>query len=146
MTTASHTLEIDAPRSAVFAILDDVGRTPEWQPRCLGVEQLSPGPTGVGTDLRYTFKDGPRTGQMTGKVTAHHPDAQFSMEYDDKLMGVAVDFVLHEGASPTSTSLTHTVRVRGHGLGRLFAPVVARTLPRQTVAAMENLKQLAEAG
>jgi uncharacterized protein YndB with AHSA1/START domain len=144
MPKATHTVEIDAPRSAVFAIIDDVGRTPEWQQRCINVEKLSPGPNSVGTNLRYTFKDGPRTGQMTGRITAREPDERFSMEYADKLMRVGVDFVLRDGATSSSTSLTHAVDVHGRGLGRLFAPIATRTLPRQTVNAVESLKAIAE--
>lgn len=141
---ATHTVEINAPRSAVFAIIDDVGRTPEWQQRCINVEKLSPGPNSVGTNLRYTFKDGPRTGQMTGRITAREPDDRFSMEYADKLMLVGVDFVLRDGVTSSSTSLTHEVDVHGRGLGRILAPIVTRTLPRQTVNAVERLKAIAE--
>lgn len=144
MPKATHTVEIDAPRSTVFAILDDVGRTPEWQQRCVSVEKLSPAPNSVGTNLRYTFKDGPRTGQMTGRITARERDERFSMEYADNLMLVAVDFVLREGATSSNTSLTRAVDVHGRGLGKLFAPIVTRTLPRQTVNAVENLNAIAE--
>ena len=66
------------------------------------------------------------------------------MEYADKLMLVAVDFVLRDGVTSSSTSLRHEVDVHGRGFGRIFAPIVTRTLPRQTVTAVERLKAIAE--
>jgi hypothetical protein len=66
------------------------------------------------------------------------------MEYADKLMLVAVDFALRDGATSSSTSLTHAVDVHVRGLGRLYASIVTRTLPPQTVTAVESLKAIAE--
>ncbi len=48
----SHTLDVAHAPEKVFALLDDLGRTPEWLERCTGIERLSAGPNEVGSKLR----------------------------------------------------------------------------------------------
>jgi uncharacterized protein YndB with AHSA1/START domain len=141
----SHTLEVAAAPGRVFAILDDVGRTPEWLTRCTGVEKLDDGPNAVGARLLYLHGEGRRIGQMDGRITAYEPDRHIAMEYTDRMMEVGVDFVVRPGASEGSSSLTHTLDIRPKGLGLLFTPFISRRLPRQTVEAMQRLKGIAEA-
>ena len=145
MPSFAHTVEVNAPQSQVFAILDDVSRTPEWLSRCTGIDKLDQGPNQVGTRLRYHYKDGGRTGEMAGEITAHDADEHLAMVYRDKMMDVSVDFVTAPGAAPGTTSLTHTIQIGTKGMGKLFAPIVKMTLPKQTTTAMDKLKALAEA-
>lgn len=145
MPSFAHTVEVNAPHSQVFAILDDVGRTPEWLTRCTRIDKLDDGPNAVGTRLRYHYRDGGRSGEMEGEITAHDSDEHLAMVYRDKLMDVTVDFVARRGGEPGTTSLTHTIDIRTKGMGNLFAPIVKMTLPKQTTTAMDKLKALSEA-
>ncbi len=145
MPTYTHSVEVNAPRSQVFAILDDVGRTPEWLPPATKLEKLSDGPNEVGTRLRYHFKQGKGTGQMEGTITVRRPEEQLAMLYTDRMMDVAVVFVPADGPAPGTTRLTHSIDIRPHGLGRLFTPFIKMGLPKQTKQAMEQLKTIAEA-
>jgi hypothetical protein len=126
----------------VFAIIDDVSRTPDWLTRCTGIDKLDDGPNRVGTPLRYHYRDGRRTGTMDGEIVARAEDRHFAMRFTDSMMDVTVDFV----AAPdgVGTTLTHTVDIATKGFGLLFAPLIRRTLPRQTIDAMGRLKALAE--
>jgi len=144
MQKFTHTLEVDTSRSEVFSILDDVGRTPEWLNRCTGVDKLSDGPNAVGTQLKYHYKDGSRTGEMDGRITAYEPEEHIAMLYTDSMMDVSVDFVATPGPVDDSTRLTHTIDIRTKGLARLFWPIIKVALPRQTTEAMARLKRLAE--
>ncbi len=47
---------------------------------------------------------------------------------------------------PATTSLTHSIDIKTKGFGKLFTPLIKRTLPTQTTDAMEQLKALAERG
>jgi uncharacterized protein YndB with AHSA1/START domain len=138
----AHTLSVSAPPSRIYAIVDDVARTPEWLSRCTGMHQLDPGPLDVGTRLRYHYKDGRRTGTMDGQVVAHEPDRHFALKFTDSMMDVTVDFVA--ASDGVGTSLTHTVDIAPKGLGVVFAPLIKRQLPKQTIDAMNRLKALAE--
>jgi hypothetical protein len=142
MPRFSHTLSVDADPTTIFAILEDVSRTPEWLARCTGIDKLDDGPNRVGTPLRYHYRDGRRTGSMEGSIVARAEDRHFAMKFTDSMMDVTVDFV----AAPdgVGSSLTHTIDIATRGFGRLFAPVIRRTLPKQTLGAMAELKALAE--
>ncbi len=142
MPVYTHTLDIAAAPEQVFAVLNDTDRTPDWQPRCTRIDKLTEGPVRQGTALRYFFKDGRREGQMEGRVTAAEPGRRFAMTYADKMMTVDVDFA----GAPTAdgTRLTHTIHVQPSGFARIFTPFITRTLPKQTVTSMEQLKALAE--
>jgi carbon monoxide dehydrogenase subunit G len=144
MPSFSHTLPVGADPSAVFGIVDDVGRTPEWLTRCTGIDKLDDGPNRVGTRYHYHYRDGRRTGSMEGAIVARVPDRHFTMQFADAMMDVTVDVA----ATPDGggTSLTHTIDIATKGFGRLFAPVIRRTLPEQTLDAMARLKALAEGG
>ena len=144
MPTFSHTLQVEASRPEIFAILDDVSRTPEWLTRCTGIDKLDPGPNAVGTRLRYHYKEGRRTGAMDGRITVRDPDEHIAMLYTDKMMDVTVDFVALPGTTDGSTRLTHTIDIRTKGIGKVFGPLIRRSLPRQTTDAMDRLKALAE--
>src|SRR5680860_297798 len=124
MPTFSHSLVVNAPQSEIFAILDD-------------------GPNKTGTRLKYHYKDGKRTGEMDGHITVHDPDNHITMLYTDKMMDVTVDFVALLGKAEGTTSLTHTIDIRTKGFGKIFSPIIRRTLPKQTTDAMNRLKALA---
>ena len=65
-------------------------------------------PTGandVGTQLKYHYDDGRRTGSMDGQIIAREPDRHFAMKFTDKMMDVTVDFVA--ASDGVGTTLTH---------------------------------------
>jgi carbon monoxide dehydrogenase subunit G len=138
----SHTLSVSAPPAAVFAIVDDFSKTPQWLSRCTGIDKLSDGPNDVGTDLRYHYDDGRRRGTMDGQVIAREPDRHFAMKFSDKLMDVTVDFVA--ASDGVGTTLTHSIDIATKGIGKLFTPLIRRDLPKQTMDAMTKLKAMAE--
>ena len=143
MPQYSHTAEVDAPPEAIFAILADVTRTPEWLKRCTRLENLSGGPIAVGNKLKYHYKDGSRTGVMDGEVAVYDPDRHLENRFTDKMMDVSVDFRA-EPLDVGRSRLTHTVTIDTKGFGKVFTPMINRQLPDQTVGAMTNLKALAE--
>jgi uncharacterized protein YndB with AHSA1/START domain len=141
MPVYTHTLEIAAAPEEVFEVLSDTDLTPQWQRRCTRIDKLTEGPVQKGTALRYFYKDGRREGQMEGRVTAAEP-GRFAMTYADKMMTVDVDFT--GAVSAAGTRLTHTIHIQPSGFARIFTPFITRTLPKQTVTSMEQLKTLVE--
>jgi hypothetical protein len=121
-----------------------VTRAPEWLKSCTRLDNLTGGPTAVGTALKYHYKDGRRTGVMDGKVVAREQDRKLTNWFTDKLMDVTVDFDVEPAATAGQTRLTHTITIDTKGFGKIFTPLINRQLPGQTEGAMTELKRLAE--
>lgn len=142
MPNFAHTLPVSASPSRIFEIVDDFSKTPQWLSRCTGIDKLDDGPNHVGTRLKYHYDDGRRSGVMDGEVVAREPDQHFAMKFSDRMMDVTVDFVA--ASDGVGSSLTHTITISTKGIGILFAPLIKRQLPKQTIDAMTALKAMAE--
>ena len=142
MPEYSHTEHVNALPASVFELLDDTSRTHEWLSRCTGIDKLTEGPNRVGTKLRYHYKDAGRSGSMDGEITAHEPGRHLAMHYVDKMMDVTVDFVT--APEGVGTSLTQSIHIQPKGFGKVFTPLIKRSLPKQTLDAMAKLKAIAE--
>ena len=137
----AHTIEVPQTPDRVFAVLDDFSQTPKWLSRCTGIEALTPGPKAAGTKLRYAYKEGGRSGTMDGEIAARAENERLTMKYGDKMMDVSVDF--HMVPNGAGTKLTHTIDIVPRSLmSKLFAPMIRKQLPKQTVTAMESLRDL----
>ena len=140
-----HAIEVARGPEQIFAILDDLSQTPRWVSRCTGIEKLSPGPNAVGTKVRYAYREGGRTGTMDGEIRARTPNERLTVGYADKMMEVVVDFQMTK--KDGGARLVHTIDIKPKSLmAKLFAPLVRRQLPQQTIAAMETLRGLVEGG
>lgn len=147
MPRFTHTETVAAAPSAIWAILADVRRTPEWLARCTQLDTVDDSPLVVGSRLKYHYREGNRTGVMDGAVEVYEPERRLTNRFTDKMMDVTVDFAMSAGAAAATTDLTHTIVITPKGLlGRLLSPLIAKQLPGQTMAAMKSLKVLAEQG
>src|SRR3954469_11776470 len=87
-----HAIEVPQATDRAFALLDDLSQTPKWLPRWTGIEKGSPGENAIGTRLRYSYRDGGRSGTMDGEITARVPNERLTYRYRDNMMEVVVDF------------------------------------------------------
>lgn len=137
----AHTIDVPQPPEQVFGVLADVSQTPKWLARCTGIEVLDPGPLAAGTRLRYSYREGSRSGVMDGQVVERIENQKLSFRYDDKMMQVGVHFSLQPQGS--GTRLTHSIDITPKTfLAKLFSPLIRRQLPKQTIGAMESLRGL----
>ncbi|MGZ3421550.1 MAG: SRPBCC family protein [Polyangiales bacterium] len=136
-----HTIQVPVSTEKVFAVLDDVAQTPKWLARCTGIEKTTRGENAVGTKLRYSYKDGGRSGVMDGEITTRKPGERLTFHYLDGMMDVTVDFRMEK--SGAATSLTHAIEITPKTfMAKLFSPLIRRALPKQTITAMETLRGL----
>jgi len=138
-----HAIDVKRTPDRVFAVLDDFAQTPKWVTRCTKLEKVSPGPNAVGDKLKYDYKEGGRSGTMDGEITARTPGEHLSFRYGDKMMDVIVDFKLAKTAE--GTHLVHAFEITPKTfMAKLFAPMIRRSLPKQTNDSMETLRGLIE--
>ena len=118
---------------AVFAILDDSSRTPEWLLACTGIDKLTDGPTRSAPELRYHYRDAAGR-PMDGEIARHEPGAAPDHALPRQMTDVTVDF--RTAPRAPETSLTHEIAIAPKGIGKLFTPMIKRSLPKQTLDAM----------
>ena len=136
-----HTIEVPQPPQKVFAVLDDLSQTPKWLSRCTGIEKLTAGENAVGTKLKYSYRECGRAGTMDGEIVDRAVSHRLSFRYEDKMMRVGVRFSMQpKGAG---THLTHSIDITPKKfLAKLFSFMIRKQLPKQTVEAMEKLREL----
>src|SRR5262249_35555048 len=119
-------------------------QTPRWLARCTGIEKRTPGPNAVGMKLRYSYNDGGHAGVMDGEIATHTPNERLTYHYADKMMDVIVDFRMAPAGA--GTKLTHAIDITPKTImAKLVSPLIKMQLPKQTIAAMEKLRELLEA-
>lgn len=137
MIQCETTCEVAGSPDAVFAFVDEAANAPRWLGRCVRIEPLSPPPKGVGSRLRYIYRDRGRTGSMDGEVTAYQPGRQLAMRYGDRMVEVAVSFRF--APAPGGTRIDHAIEITPRSLlARVMQPMIrtwtARQLERDTAA------------
>ena len=143
MIVCEESVEIARPPGAVFALLDDLSKTPQWNERCVEVRQTSDGPRAVGSKLVYRYREPGREGEMQGEITAWDKDRKFAMRYSDAMLDVSVGFEL-SGAGPTK--VVHHIEIQTKGvLMWLMTPIIRRATRKQTTALVGKLKSVVEA-
>jgi uncharacterized membrane protein len=144
MIKAEHSVVIRRPVEQVFTFLADFKNEPQFVPAVVKTEQTSAGPIGVGTTYREVNRLilGLRTAAAY-QITEYEPNhkvafkslsgpAQFKGGYTVEAIGGGTQVTLAGEA----------VMV---GLFKLLEPIIARTVAKQVVASLTNLKAVLEA-
>ncbi len=144
MPDATRTADIAAPPSAVFALVTDAARMPEWLPLCTRAQVVTDGPLAVGSRIRAHYSQGGHDGDLDGVVTELVTDRRLVETFHDDLFDLHATFDLVPGPDDATTHLTQTLDVHTKGLrGRLLSPLIARELPAQADRAIAAIGRLA---
>lgn len=139
-----HEVIIHRTPAEVFAVIDDLPQTAKWLPPCVSLTKVGDGPNAEGDTLRYVYRQGKTSSEMTGRVLARQQDARLHCLYSDAMFDVSVD--LQVAAHPEGTLSMHHIAMTPKTLfGRLLQPLIRLGLGKQTRDAARNLKSLVEA-
>lgn len=134
--------EFDASADAVWAVLADYGRDPQWR---RGVETMDPSPPGPvrpgqTTDERMRFAG--RAHRNGGEVLAVGPGLRFQWRTTSGIDAEGGRSVADLGDGRARARFE--VRIRPHGADRLLAPVLRIVLRRALAADLVRLRDLVE--
>lgn len=132
---ASGEIEIAADRQAVWDLLTDVERWPEWQPKVRSVEldgAFAPG-------AAFRWKPGP----MTITSTVKEVDPPIEVGWTGTTFGIQAVHVWRLEASGAGTSVATEESWDGWLVRALKGPM-AKSLQKEIDSALENLKAAAE--
>lgn len=138
------TIEINAPPDSVAAVEFDASRDPEWIGGVTSVEQLTPEPFGVGSQVRRLGGFLGRPIEWVMKVEAFEPGRRVAMHALKSPFPMDVDYVIEplDGGRAAHA----TIRIRGEGRamyglpGWLTGPLVRRSVQSD----LRRLKRIVE--
>jgi uncharacterized protein YndB with AHSA1/START domain len=129
----------------VFAILDDLERTPLWLDRCVSIVQTSDGARGAGTRLRFRYRERGREGEIAGEVETYEPERRIVMKFTDRALDVRVAFELAPDGD--GTKLAHAAEITPKMfIIKMLSPWIRSSTRRQMAEVVDKLRRLAETG
>jgi carbon monoxide dehydrogenase subunit G len=139
MAKYERTVQIGAPPAAVWAVIADVERWPEWTPSILSVARKEPGPLGLASTASVRSK-GFRESAL--RVTEFSPGCSFTWVGSG---GPGLRVVLAHAVEPIGGGSRVTLTVSAAGPSApLVGWLVARMSKRNVDTEAESLKQRVE--
>lgn len=142
MARGSLVFSVARPPSAVFELLADLERAPEWVPDLVSVEKTTPGPVGVGTRYSEVVQMGKQTSTAELEVTEYERDRVFAHDGEGGPSRFSARFTLKPEGDGTRVTHEYTVRLRG--LFKLMTPFIMGWVRKNSQAATVELKRLLE--
>jgi len=106
-----YSIDIERPRTEVFAFLDDQENLPKIVPNLVDHGVINETPEKVGTTFWHEYEEKGRKMKMTGVVTEHRAPERMAVKLDGAFFGLEVAYTLEE-LGPTSTRLTQYSNAR----------------------------------
>jgi uncharacterized membrane protein len=136
-----HSVEINRPPAEVFAYLDQLERHGEWQEPLVSTTIETEGPVGVGTRAKSIRNVGGRERDVSYEITEHDPPRRTVFRGTNgpvRPIGTVTVEPLDDGSR---SRVTIEFTLKGHGLGKLIAPLANREARKQIPKDHENLKR-----
>lgn len=147
MATITRSTSIARPADEVFEYLDRVADHKEWQDQIVEARQLTPGPTGVGTEVEETREiPGGRTVRMRWRVSEHDREARRSGFETLESKFMKPSGLIEVQPVGDASEVTFTMHTNPFGFGRLLAPLMTRDVTKTVEGDLERLKQRLERG
>jgi uncharacterized protein YndB with AHSA1/START domain len=141
----TRSIEINCPAADVFAYVDQVDRHSEWQAQLVSTTVKTKGAVRVGTRVveRRNVPGGPR--DFPFDITEHDPPRKVSFRGTGGLIRPAGTYTV-EPISASKSRMSSELDLKGHGIGKLFAPLALRQAAKQMPADLDKFKELLETG
>jgi len=134
---------VDRPIEEIFTFISNPLNTPKWQAMIASIEQVTPGPIGVGTQYNVHASLMGRAIDGLLEITSYEPPTKFGFTNKAGPMQVAVTITL----KPVGTGAKITLNAEGNpgGLFKLAEGPLTHQIKSQMEANLEKLKSVLEA-
>jgi uncharacterized membrane protein len=142
MAKIEENVEIRRPVDQVFAYVANISNLTRWESAILEVEQTSQGQMGIGTTFRGANKMMGRRMPWTSTITEYEPNKKWSetISSGSSLIEEHLIFSPIEGG----TKFTQVFDMKAGGLLKLFTPLMASTMCKQSKGNLSKLKSILE--
>jgi uncharacterized protein YndB with AHSA1/START domain len=142
MAQFTISLVIRRPSEDVFAFVSNYQNSPRWVSGELRHTKVSPGPIGIGTEIRTAGRTLGLRIEATRIVTAYEPSRKYAFKSDYQRMPITTTFLFEPMAD--GTHLTVVVDGEPTGLFKATAPFVLGAIRQQFEGDLRRLKTLLE--
>jgi hypothetical protein len=139
MATFSEHADVVASIDHAFDYVTNQDSVGEWNDHVQSVDIIGGGQIGIGSQLVQHRRRGDREFDLNFTVIAHEPPRRHIVT--GQVFGVDTTMAFTFAENESSTRVTMTASVVGHGVRRLLAPVVAREMHKSTVSALAALEE-----
>ena len=133
---------IGRPVDEVFAVIQDVARTPVWTPGLTEARQTSEGPLEPGATLVYRGTFLGRSYETPAVCTALNENKQFATKSTAGPFYIEIDTTVEPVTG--GTQVTSLYRGESRGFFKLAEPLVVRLTKKHFQTAADNLRALLE--
>src|SRR6266536_3256686 len=142
----TESIEIDRRPEDVFAYLDRLDRHGAWQGTIMSTRVETEGPTQVGSRAvdRRKVPGGPR--DIASEIIEHDPPRSVAFRGVDGPVRPVGSITVETLGDGSRSRVTLQLDLRGHGIGKLFAPLARRQAAREIPQDQAKLKQRLEGG
>jgi uncharacterized membrane protein len=134
-------LQVNRPVEQVFSYVTDTRNLPAWQSNLVEVEQLTEGPLRPGVQIREVRRLGKRPSENRAEIQAFEPNKRLALKTTTQPQ-VTVTYEFEPDNN--GTHLRYTFRMLTSGLMRLFEPLIAGAIQKQSDGDFERLKHILE--
>lgn len=134
---------IDQPIQAVFDYVADQSNEPQYNPRMVGAEKITPGSVGKGTRFRSAVASMGRTAEMLIEVTGY--DRPTSLVSATTMRQADISYTLTFEPVASGTRMRWSGQVRPKGAFKLLGPLITWMGRRQEQRIWASLKRHLEA-
>jgi uncharacterized protein YndB with AHSA1/START domain len=139
MSAIREVIDVDRSPEDVYAYVTDPSHLPEWQLSAVSAERLDEGPLHTGSRVRVTRRLGTRQVPMTVEYTEHAPPYSWGLRGIDGPVRPRVHGEIEPLDEGRRSRVTVELDFEGHGMGKLFVPLVARPQARKELPRDEQL-------
>jgi ribosome-associated toxin RatA of RatAB toxin-antitoxin module len=146
MSHLSTTLRIEAPASAVFDLIADPARSPEWQTLLVEMGEISGRPGGIGSSFIGFYRVAGRKLASRFVVTAAERPTVFQVNGTTTGGWVRWTTMIDPAGSACAVQVKLEYELPGEIVGSLFGLLTGNRIEREFRRTYDNLKRLAETG
>jgi uncharacterized protein YndB with AHSA1/START domain len=146
MSHLSASLHVDAPPTAVFELVADPARSPEWQTLLVDMGEISGRPGGVGSSFVGYYRVAGRKLTVRFVVTAAERPTLFQINGTTTGGWARWTTMLEPAGGGCTVSVKLEYELPGEIVGSLFGMLTGNRLEREFRRTHDNLRRLVEAG
>lgn len=132
---------LNCPVQQVFAFISDASNLRTWQSNLIENEMLTESSLGVGSRFREVRRMGRRPAEIQAVITEFEPNKRFATRTEtEPQASVSYSFAAEDGG----TRLNYQFRMPTSGMMRLFEPMIAASIKKESEADFRRLKGVLE--